>query len=158
MSIFSEIIGGNLGKLFKDVMGSFKLDPAVKAQMEKEIDDHAQEIALKQMELQNEAEKREANLVSAQRDIMVAEMNQGDTFTKRARPMVVYAGLLFMLLDYVILPYISFFNGKPLPSIEMPGEFWWAWTGVVGVWMIGRTMEKRGSTSPIVGKITGGVK
>lgn len=156
MSIFSEIIGGNLGKLFKDVVGTFKLDPAVKAQMEKEIDDHAQELALKQLELQNEAEKREANLVSAQRDIIVAEMNQGDNFTKRARPAVVYAGLMFILLDNVVLPYISFFTSKPLPTVELPSEFWWAWTGVVGVWMVGRTMEKRGAVDKVTKTITGG--
>ena len=73
--------------------------------------------------------------------ILVAELVQGDSYTKRARPTVVYAGLAFVLLNYVILP-LAYPNTVPL---ELPGEFWLGWSGIVATWSIGRTVEKRGN-------------
>lgn len=109
-----------------------------------------------QMELQRMLESREAAVITAQREITVAEMQQSDNFTKRARPMVVYAGLAFIFFNHVFLPCYAFFASKPVPSVSLPSEFWWAWTGCVGIWMIGRTMEKKGSGNAIVNAITGG--
>jgi hypothetical protein len=101
-------------------------------------------------------EQREATLVSATREIIVAEMTQGDSFTKRARPSIVYSGLLFIFLVHVALPGYAFFSGQPTPDLSLPAEFWWAWTGVVSVWTFGRSMEKRGHTDKITKMITGG--
>jgi len=158
MSIFTDVIGGNLGKLFKEVVGTFKLDPAKKAELEAAIDQNEHEIQLKEFELQVKAIDAENTLVSAQKEVVVAEMQQGDNYTKRARPTIVYCGLGFIALNYVLLPYIAFFTGFGPPKIELPSDFWYAWTGVVGIWSIGRTMEKKGNTSSIVQAITGAKK
>lgn len=109
-----------------------------------------------QIEIQKMLEDRENAVINAQKEIVVSEMSQGDNFTKRARPTVVYAGLAFIFFDHVALPIYSFFSSGAVPNVSLPSEFWWAWTGCVGIWMVGRTMEKRGSTSEIVAKITGG--
>ncbi len=37
--------------------------------------------------------------LQARERILVAELNQGDSYTKRARPTVVYAGLSFILFN-----------------------------------------------------------
>ena len=108
-----------------------------------------------QMELQRMLEQRENVVIEAQRAITVAEMQQSDNFTKRARPMVVYAGLAFIFFNHVFLPCYAFFAEKPVPAVSLPAEFWWAWTGCVGIWMIGRTMEKKGTGGAITGLITG---
>jgi hypothetical protein len=154
----TSIIGGSLGSVVKDVIGMFKLSPEKKAELQAEVDKNAHEIEMKQYELQARLQDAEQKMVDAQRDIIVAEMQQGDAFTKRARPALVYAGLLFIALNHVVLPYISYFTGKGVPPIELPSDFWWAWTGCVGVWMVGRTMEKRGSLSSTVKMITGSSK
>jgi len=108
-----------------------------------------------QTEIQKMIESRENAVIDAQKSIIVAEMQQSDNFTKRARPTVVYAGLAFIFFDHVFLPIYSFFAGGEMPTVSLPSEFWWAWTGAVGIWMVGRTMEKRGSSSDLMKKITG---
>lgn len=101
-------------------------------------------------------EERENKIIEAQREIIVSEMQQGDAFTKRARPMIVYAGLLFIFLVHVVFPLASVITGKTPPALSLPEEFWWAWSGVCGIWVIGRSAEKRGSGDKITKLITGG--
>ena len=108
-----------------------------------------------QLKLQAMMEARENALIEAQKSIIVAEMEQADAYTKRARPTLVYAGLLFIFLVHVFFPMITFFSREQLPALMLPDEFWWAWSGVVGVWVIGRTMEKNGSSGKIIDVITG---
>ncbi len=52
-------------------------------------------------------------------------------------------------------PFISWFTQRTLPAVSLPDQFWWAWSGVVGIWMVGRTIEKRNGGGDIVGAITG---
>ncbi|MBW1989076.1 MAG: hypothetical protein JRI97_05970 [Deltaproteobacteria bacterium] len=124
------------------------------------------ERARAQIAIQEMLEKREAQILSAQRDVMVAELTQGDAYTKRARPTIVYMGLCFIGLVHVVLPVAAWAvltaTAKPLaamPDISLPGEFWAAWGGVCSVWVLGRTLEKRGAGGA-VGKaaalVTGG--
>ena len=108
-----------------------------------------------QFELQKILETRENSVIEAQRSIIVSEMNQGDNFTKRARPTIVYAGLAFIFLVHVFLPCFAFVTSKAVPTLSLPEEFWWTWGGVCGVWVLGRSMEKKGIGGAIVGAITG---
>jgi hypothetical protein len=119
-----------------------------------------------QLQVQEQLERRESAVLDAQKGIIVAEMQQSDTFTKRARPAIVYFGLAAIGLVHVLLPMFAWFvlvlNGKPMdsmPQIVLPGEFWATWGGVCSIWVIGRTMEKRGVTGiagQIAGLVTGG--
>lgn len=86
----------------------------------------------------------EAKTVEAKRDVMVEELKQDDKYTKRARPTVVYAGLVILFINHVLLPWITFFTGSTLPNINLPAEFWLAWGGVCGVYAFSRSTEKRG--------------
>jgi len=115
-----------------------------------------EEKATAQIELQRMLQERETTLIEAQKSIIVSEMSQGDAFTKRARPMIVYCGLLFIFLVHVIFPIVTYLTKESLPALNLPTEFWWAWTGVCGVWVIGRSMEKNGASNKIVNMITGG--
>lgn len=114
------------------------------------------EKAQAQVQLQEMIEKRDASLIDAQKSIIVAEMQQADNYTKRARPTLVYAGLFFIFLVHVLFPIAAFFTSKPMPeSLSLPTEFWWAWSGVCGVWAIGRSAEKKGITGKLTSLITG---
>lgn len=109
------------------------------------------------LQVQKALEERENKMIDAQRAIIVSEMEQGDAFTKRARPTVVYAGLLFIFLVHVVMPFAEAFGAQGLPrNLSLPSEFWWAWSGVCGIWIFGRSMEKRGSKDKIIKAITGG--
>ena len=115
-------------------------------------------------------ESRDSAKLDAQKSIIVAEMQQGDAYTKRARPTVVYAGLAFIALVHVLVPVLlllvlmfavdkltasQLIQLHKLESLSLPSEFWWAWTSVCGIWAIGRTMEKRGVANKLVSMITG---
>lgn len=116
------------------------------------------EKAQAQIQLQAMLQEREASVVNAQKSIIVAEMQQKDAYTKRARPTLVYAGLLFIFLVHVAFPIAAFFLRKAMPTLTLPHEFWWAWSGVCGVWVIGRSAEKRGVAGKLVNMISGGSK
>lgn len=107
-------------------------------------------IALEQLVTQ-----RETALVEAQKSVIAAELAQDDNYTKRARPTIVYSGLVFIFLVHVLFPIAAYFTGKPMPSLTLPEEFWWAWGGVCSVWVWGRSMEKKGTSSGLVGAIVG---
>jgi len=118
-------------------------------------------------------ESRESAVIDAQKSIMVAELQQGDNYTKRARPTVVYAGLAFIALVHVIMPFALkiaavFAIGsltpeqlaelKGLMDVQLPGEFWAAWGSVISIWSIGRSAERRGMSNKLIEMITGGKK
>jgi hypothetical protein len=87
--------------------------------------------------------------------IMVAELTQGDNYTKRARPTVVYFGLAVIAWNYSIVPFLGAFIATPMPLMPLPAEFWYAWGGVVATWSVGRTMERRGSKNNLLTLVTG---
>lgn len=114
-----------------------------------------------QVQLTEALEQREAEVVNSQKDVMVAELNQSDNYTKRARPTIVYFGLVVIGLNHVILPWAAWFlveiyeKTVQLPKIELPTEFWYTWGGVCSVWVWGRSKEKMGSKEKIISMITG---
>jgi hypothetical protein len=116
------------------------------------------------VESQEQLRQREAELLALQQqqdqtktDVIKAELQQGDNFTKRARPMVVYAGLLFIFLNYVFIPTLCHLAGQPLGNggvLELPSDFWLAWGGIVATWSIGRSFEKTGASNRVTQLIT----
>lgn len=141
-----EFAGGLLDRFFPK-----KMDESERLAMQAQLS-----LAIDERDVQRDAQKR---------DIIVAEMGQGDAFTKRARPSVVYMGLVFIGLVHVVFPMVFYFAGlfkssmPILPDLSLPQEFWWAWTGVCSVWMIGRSTEKtttaKGASGKILSMITG---
>jgi len=99
--------------------------------------------------------------LEAKERVLVAELNQGDSYTKRARPTVVYAGLIFITINYVVFPLLArvatamgiAVDASPLA--DLPGDFWLAWGGICATWSIGRTIEKRGTQTPLTQAATG---
>ena len=87
--------------------------------------------------------------------VTLAELQSSDTFTRRARPTVVYAGLIFIFALHVLLPLVAFFKGGTAPTYVLPEEFWWSWSGVVSVWVLGRSYEKVNVPGAINKAITG---
>jgi len=161
-SIISAITGGALSEIGKAVRSFITTDKdrmEFQLQIEKILGEKAKEL---EDSIQKEMEAKER--------ILVAELTQGDTYTKRARPTIIYAGLAFIALVHVIYPtlikLIFFFRSETLTpdqieslesllELSLPSEFWWAWMGVAGTWVIGRSLERRGVTSKAISLITG---
>ena len=116
-------------------------------------------------------EDRDTKTVEGQRDIIVAEMVQGDNYTKRARPTLVYVGLAAMVVNNIVLPFVidmimifyalNHFTIEQLKKLSevgeynMPAEFWIAWGGAVSIWSIGRSAERRGAIGRVLSMVTG---
>ncbi len=96
--------------------------------------------------------------MNAKKDIIVAELQQGDKVTKWARPSIVYMGLLFIMLDHVIFPWMAVFSQMPVPNIHLPTDFWVAWGGICATWSIGRSSERIGINNAMTRIITGSKK
>ncbi len=107
------------------------------------------------MKMESELEETYRTELQSRSDIIKAEMAQGDNYTKRARPTIVYGGLLFIFIVHVLMPVIAFIAGSEMPEINLPGEFWWAWGTVVSVYGMGRSAEKMGITNKVTNFITG---
>lgn len=108
--------------------------------------------------------------IDTRQKLIVSEMQQGDGYTRRARPSVVYAGLLFIFLNYVVIPGVGYLTGaasvqcdnavktatcEVKGGLPLPREFWWAWGGIVGTWSIGRSYEKARGANRVSSLITG---
>ena len=120
------------------------------------------------VQLQNDIENRDntlsATLLETQKDIIVSEMQQTDNYTKRARPTIVYFGLVAIGLTYIMVPLIiaivSLFMAVTPDQIklfqfELPNDFWMTWGGVCGIWIAGRSFEKKGTSNAVVDLIVG---
>jgi hypothetical protein len=117
--------------------------------------------------VQKMLEDRDATLVTAQKEIIIAELNQGDKFTKRARPWIVYTGLVAIFINHVVVPIAHriveyFYVGQEaaaalaaIQPITLPDMFWVTWGSVVAVYAVGRSAEKRGIRGELVAAITG---
>ena len=133
------------------------------------------------MQRESEIEQTIRKNLEAKERILVAELQQGDSYTKRARPSVVYFGLAMIALNYLVVPGIVAMNngiesletcGKIQGSGEnmvredcelktffpLPEEFWMAWGGIVATWAVGRSFEKTSSSNRFSRAITGNKK
>lgn len=120
------------------------------------------------LEIQRMLEARDNTLVTASKEIMVAELQQADNFTKRARPSIIYIGLAAIIFNHVLVPFVNriiewiiILKGEGLAEmahlspINLPSEFWYVWGGVCSVYALGRTAEKRGARGALISWITG---
>lgn len=147
MSWLGKLLGGGVSEVATAIGGvvdQFHTSDEEKAQAKLEIEKLLQADRMKlQDSLQVELQAKER--------VLVAELQQGDGFTKRARPTVVYAGLLFIFFNYVIAPLFL----PDQASLALPTEFWVGWSGIVSTWSIGRSFEKRGVVNKATSIVTG---
>ena len=151
MSWFTKIFSGSVGTLVEQVGGvvdQFHLSGEEKQRFKLELE------ALLQKR-DSEIEETIRTELQAKERVLVAELTQGDNYTKRARPTVVYAGLVFLFFNYCLVPVIAKLFGAVVEPVELPTEFWYGWSGIVGTWSIGRTIEKRGARNRLTSIITG---
>jgi hypothetical protein len=104
----------------------------------------------------SEAEATARAELAAKQAIIVAEMQQGDKFTKRARPWLLYSGMIMTAINYVLVPIVQQFAGMDIKPFELPTQFWMAWGGASTAWIVGRSAERRGVKNKLTSLITGG--
>jgi hypothetical protein len=154
MSIFSNIFNGSLTNIIESLGGvidQFSLSKEEKQRFQLELQSLL-------MQKEKELEESFRAELETRADIIKTEMAQGDAFTKRARPSIIYGGLLFIFIVHVLVPVIALISGTPadaLPRLSLPEEFWWAWGTVVGVYGVSRSAEKMGASNRFTRLVTG---
>jgi len=138
MSIFTEIIGGGLGQLIKDVVGSFKLSPEEKLKFEQLLVQHEHEIKLKEMELTVKSMDAESKAIETDSANIKAEAQLGDKYTSRMRPTFGYMMIFVLGWNFVICPLLG---NNP---IEFPEALFWLFGSVMLGYTGARTWEKIG--------------
>ena len=83
------------------------------------------------------------------KDVIVAELNQDDKYTKRARPTVLYLFIVIVMLNYCIFPFVNNFTENPFPQINLPTEAWQMFQWIFGIYGVGRSFEKIGGVDPV---------
>ena len=155
MSWFTNLFAGGASDVIEkvgNVVDSFHLSGEEKQQFKIQVQ---QLVAARESEIEQTIRK---NLEAKER-ILVAELTQGDSYTKRARPTVVYFGLLMIGLNYFLVPLVSLISGNQSPiTFDLPTEFWAAWGGIVATWAVGRSFEKVGAGNRVTQAITGSKK
>ncbi len=155
MGLIGSVIGTVISKTLGQVRGVF--DDLHHSGEEK--DEAMLKVEAILTERLTEAEVTLRTEIEAKSAIMVAEMNQDDNYTKRARPTVVYSGLVLIFLDFIVRVLAYFFMPDlPTPSAFVEVSFLATWGGVVGVYNIGRSAEKRGINNKAVSAITGAAR
>lgn len=151
----TKILGGSIGET------ADKISVAVKRFVTTDNDRMKLQLELEKI-FAEKAKVDSAEIIKeleAKERFIVAELQQGDTYTKRSRPMVVRWGLYMVIYNYAVVPSVSRFvtiwHDIGVEPFDLPHEFWWAWTGLIGSYMLGRTLEKSGAGNKITSFITG---
>ena len=148
LKTISNLATGGLAQGIGDLADRFITTDAEKQQFQLQVEEMiSKRQAVVEDSLQAELQAKER--------IIVAEMNQGDTYTKRARPTLVYMGMVVIAYNYCLVPTLQVLNGLPVAPFDLPFEFWTAWGGCVGIWSIGRSAEKRGTNNQATRLVTG---
>lgn len=136
MGLLDSIFGGGIGKLFKDVVGSFKLSPEAKLELDRELASHEFELAKLDREYETkllDAQSREIEAASAN---IRAEAANGDHYTSRARPTFLYVCNVILAWNYIVSPLIG------RPPLEFPEPLFWLFGSVMLGYIGGRSWEK----------------
>ena len=127
-----QILGGSLGQAVKDIVGAFKLDPTVKAQLEAQIEQNQDLLIQKQMEF-------DAKLNDVAGANIRAEEQSGDKYTMRARPSVIWVGLGVIVFNFCLMNFLKRWGFAPM---DLPDAFWWTWGTVVTGYVFNRSAQE----------------
>lgn len=129
MPLIDDILGGGVAKLVQTVVGTFKLSPEAKAEMDKQLEEHKFELAKMDLDL-------ESKLADIASQNIQAEEKSGDKYTSRARPTFLYMMDLILFCNFVLFPAIK------RPPIQFPDALFWLFGSVMLGYVGARSWEK----------------
>ena len=152
MGILSKLFSGGAEKLVTSVGGAverFAAGHLGKKELTLEVE---KLVAARDSEIEKTLQAE----LGAKERIMVAELTQGDKFTKRARPMILYSGPV-IVIAVSAMHYIAFYMGmEPPPMPEILTWFMGTWGAIGSTYVVSRTMDKRGNGNKLTKMLTGG--
>ncbi len=93
---------------------------------------------------------QESALTLAARDVLVAEAKGESWMQRNWRPLTMLSFTAIIVNNYLLAPYVQAFGGVAV-VLDIPGGMWNLLTMGLGGYVIGRTLEKTGSSIRIGG-------
>lgn len=155
MGILDKVFSGGISSIIDSVKGV--ADTFIQTKDEKAAYDlKVEEVITTRLTQMQESVRAQMNLTM---EVIKAEMASGDKFTQRARPTVVYFGLLIIAWNYAVLPMLTTVGADGaithFTPVVLPSDFWYAWGGIVSVWSAGRSAERIGVQGKVTQAVTG---
>jgi hypothetical protein len=97
----------------------------------------------------------EGNLVNASRDVVVAEANSESWLARNWRPLAMLLFVAILANNYILIPWLQAFGVERVAVLDMPDAFFTLLTIGIGGYVVGRTMEKTGSSISLGGRNSG---
>jgi hypothetical protein len=88
----------------------------------------------------------EETLVSASRDVVVAEAQGQSWLQCNWRPLIMMIFGAILANNYILIPWLRAFGIETVAVLEMPDGLWTLLTVGLGGYVVGRTIEKTGSS------------
>lgn len=132
----TDLFASAIGPAFqgvKDLIGQFHMSPEEKVQAQ-------QAIAAAEQRAQDAVRDYEVKLNDIAGQNIRAEETNGDKFTGRARPAVIWMGNLLIFWNYGMVPVFG--HRWALSPTSLPDAFWWTWGTVVTGYVFSRGIEK----------------
>jgi hypothetical protein len=136
-----NIFGGSLVKGIKDLVGTFKLDPAKKAELEAVLDRNAAAIEVKQRELEITLAGAITAEIEMSGRVIEAEARSKSWLPRNVRPLLLLMWGTLITLN-ALLPLVSRVVGVAIEPIPLdPWVYKLTAIGFTG-YVTGRTIEK----------------
>lgn len=96
--------------------------------------------------LRSQLLQQESDFVNAARDVVVAEASGESWLQRNWRPLIMLTFGAILANNYIIVPWLQAFGVQTIAVLEMPEGFWGLLTMGLGGYVVGRTIEKTGSS------------
>lgn len=128
MSVLETIFGGGVGKLIKDVVGTFKLSPEAKIEFEREMLVREHELALKDKELEAKLLDAQTREVEAASKTIQIEAQSQSWLPRNVRPLLLLIWGVTITAN-VLIPLIARFWRPEIQPLSLD-EWMYVMTGI----------------------------
>ena len=149
MSVFTKLLDAATD-LFPPAVAAKKLIKALAggdSNKEAELEGYAPQIqeAIIARDMARDAQIEKSFQVQLETTARVIESDnaQGDKYTKRMRPSVVYGGGLMFVIEFLVKMVFDSVTGEPpYDGTMVPEPVIYSWSGITSIYFGGRTVEK----------------
>lgn len=128
-----DVLGSSLLDSIKGIISEFHMSPEDKAKLQAQLDEQKDRFTAAENDY-----NIKLNDIAGQN--IRAEEQSGDKFTMRARPAVIWVGLIMFAWNYCIVPTAGIH--WHVPALPIPDTFSEIWGVVVTGYVFGRTVDK----------------
>lgn len=128
-----DVLGSSLLDSVKGIISEFHMSPEDKEKLQAQLDMEKDQFVAAEHDYNSKL-----NDIAGQN--IRADAQSGDKFTLRARPAVIWVGLLMFFWNYCVVPSVGLH--WHVPSLPIPDTFSEIWGVVVTGYVFNRTLDK----------------